>query len=79
MVTKALRAIYDGHSFQVTEPVDISPNSECLIYVEEVHPQKIEDAVDYLFSIAGNAHGPADQSIEHDHYLYGTPKKVKRK
>jgi len=40
--------------------------------------EKKEDAIDFLFSIAGTAHGPDDQSIEHDHYLYGTPKKVKR-
>ncbi len=78
MVTKAIRAIFDGHSFQVTDPVDISPNSECLIYVEEVHPQKTGDAIDFLFSIAGSAHGPSDQALEHDHYLYGTPKKVRR-
>lgn len=78
MATKVIRAIYDGHSFQVAEPVDISPNSECLIYIEDVHPQKTEDAIDYLFSIAGTAHGPPDLSIEHDHYLYSNPKKVKR-
>ena len=78
MVSKAIRATYDGHSFHVTEPIDIAPNSECLIYIEEVQNKKPEDAIDYLFSIAGTAHGPPDQSLEHDHYLYGTPKKVKR-
>jgi len=78
MVTKAIRTTYDGHSFHVTEPIDIATNSECLIYIEQVEPQKTPDAIDYLFSIAGTAHGPPDQSLEHDHYLYGTPKKVNR-
>ena len=78
MVSKAIRATYDGHSFHVTDPIDIAPNSECIIYVDEVQNQKYEDAIDYLFSIAGSAHGPSDLSIEHDHYLYGTPKKVMR-
>ena len=62
----------------MTDPVDITPNNECINYVEEVQDKKTEDAIDYLFSIAGTAHGPPDQSVEHDHYLYGTPKKVMR-
>jgi hypothetical protein len=78
MVLKAIRATYDGQSFRVSDPIDIAPNSECIIYVEEVQDKKTEDAIDYLFSIAGRAHGPPDQSVEHDHYLYGTPKKVMR-
>lgn len=78
MVSKAIHATYDGQSFHVTEPIDIAPNTECIIYVEEVKDKKPVDAIDYLFSIAGTAHGPSDQSLEHDHYLYGTPKKVMR-
>lgn len=77
MAPKAIRAIYDGKSFQVSDPVDIAPNSECLIYIKEIQQKKTEDAIDFLFSIEGTAHGPDDQSIEHDHYLYGTPKKGK--
>lgn len=34
--------------------------------------KKPVDAVDYLFSIAGTVHGPPDQLLEHDHYLYVT-------
>jgi hypothetical protein len=78
MTSKAIRATYDGKSFQVSDPVDIAPNSECLIYIEEIQQKETEDAIDFLFSIAGTAHGPVDQSIEHDLYLYETPKKVKR-
>ena len=54
----------------MTDPVDITPNNECINYVEEVQDKKTEDAIDYLFSIAGTAHGPPDQSVDHDHYLY---------
>ncbi|OQA55967.1 MAG: hypothetical protein BWY45_01984 [Euryarchaeota archaeon ADurb.Bin294] len=35
MTSKAIRATYDGKSFQASDPVDIAPNSECLIYIEE--------------------------------------------
>jgi hypothetical protein len=76
MVTKAVRATFDGHSFHVIDPVDLAPNSECQIYVKEVNPKQTEDAITYLFSIAGTAHGPRDWSKEHDHYLYGIPKTV---
>jgi hypothetical protein len=76
MATKEVRATFDGHSFHVIDPIDLAPNSECLIYVKEVKPKQAEDAINYLFSIAGTAHGPKDWSKEHDHYLYGTPKTV---
>ena len=78
MTSKPIRAPYDGRSFQASDPVDIAPNSECLINIEEIQQKKTGDAIDFLFSIAGTAHGPYDQSIEHDHYLYGTLKKEKR-
>jgi hypothetical protein len=76
MAIKEGRATFDGHSFHVIDPIDLAPNSECLIYVKEVKPKPAEDAINYLFSIAGTAHGPKDWSKEHDHYLYGTPKTV---
>jgi len=40
MTSKAIRATYDGKSFQVSDPVDIAPNSECLIYIEEIKEKK---------------------------------------
>jgi hypothetical protein len=33
------------------------------------------DAWELLKSLQGSVDGPADWSIEHDHYLYGTPKR----
>lgn len=74
MISKAIHATYDGQSFHVTEPIDLPPNTECIIYVEEIQDQKPIDAIDYLFSIAGTANGPPDQSLKHDYYLYGISK-----
>ena len=46
-------------------------------YVDE--PQEVEDSpnsmVDVLRELAGSVEAPADWSAEHDHYLYGTPKR----
>ena len=36
---------------------------------------KEEDAWDVLESFVGTVEAPADWSAEHDHYLYGTPKR----
>lgn len=45
-------------------------------YLDE-HPQE-ENSLDpllRLIGLAGDAPGPADGALEHDHYLYGAPKK----
>jgi hypothetical protein len=34
-----------------------------------------DDALSVLEALAGSIEGPADWSAEHDHYLYGTPKR----
>jgi len=57
MVSKAIHATYDGQSFHVTDPIDIAPNTECIIYVEEVQDKKPVDAIDYLFSIKETSDG----------------------
>ena len=75
MATKEVRAIFNGHSFHVIDSIDLAPNSQCLIYVREVKPNRQKDAINYLFRIAGTVHGPKDWSNEHDHYLYGTIQK----
>jgi len=33
------------------------------------------DAWEALRSLAGSVEGPPDWAVEHDHYLYGTPKR----
>ncbi|MEO0534675.1 MAG: hypothetical protein AAF215_12520 [Cyanobacteria bacterium P01_A01_bin.123] len=36
------------------------------------------DVWDVLDSLTGSVEAPADWSVEHDHYLYGTPKRRKK-
>ena len=33
---------------------------------------------DPFWNAVGSVEGPSDESVEHDHYLYGTPKKQTR-
>lgn len=43
--------------------------------IQETEPK---DAWDTLEELIGSVEGPKDWSVEHDHYLYGTPKRRKR-
>ena len=45
--------------------------------IEPAEPLK-EDAWDVLKSLIGTVQMPADWSLEHDHYLYGTPKRYSK-
>lgn len=38
-----------------------------------------EDAWDLLEGLAGTVEGPEDWAAEHNHYLYGTPKRADQK
>jgi hypothetical protein len=48
-----------------TEPADLEPRL----------PSNRADALDVLEALAGSIEAPADWASEHDHYLYGTPKR----
>jgi hypothetical protein len=42
--------------------------------LREEYLQESGNAWDVLGSLTGTIEAPADWSVEHDHYLYGTPK-----
>jgi hypothetical protein len=51
---------------------------QVLTFVETLrqqHLQTADNAWDVLESLTGTVEAPADWSAEHDHYLYGTPKR----
>jgi AF2212-like len=74
---KTLTVVFDGTVFRPAEPVDLEPNTSCVITIvsHTSPPCKIEDAWDVLDQMTGTIDGPEDWSTEHDHYLYGTPKR----
>jgi hypothetical protein len=43
--------------------------------LRQQHLQTSGNAWDVLESLTGTVEAPADWSAEHDHYLYGTPKR----
>ncbi|MFB0547166.1 MAG: hypothetical protein ACETWB_09665 [Anaerolineae bacterium] len=73
---KTLTVFFDGQVLRPEEPVDLTPNARYLITIQAIPPAvKGESAWDVLESLAGTVEAPPDWAQEHDHYLYGTPKR----
>jgi hypothetical protein len=45
-----------------------------VVTLRQQHLHTSENAWDVLESLTGTVEAPADWSVEHDHYLYSTPK-----
>jgi len=74
----AFKAHFDGKVLIPDEPLDLPRGQSLVVRVEtdESHPQAAApDAIKLLESLAGSVQMPADWSEQHDHYLYGTPKR----
>jgi len=74
-MTKTMTAIYDGQCLRPEAPLDLKPNTRCRITVETPSDATPGDAWDALASATGSVQAPSDWAEQHDHYLYGTPKR----
>ncbi len=76
---KALKAHYDGKVIIPDEPVDLPTGEPLIITVKRTRKPKKSKGKSVLQWMADNAVGddglPPDLAHEHDHYLYGTPKR----
>jgi len=75
--TKTMHAIYDGKVLRPEEPVNLEKNVRYLITIERKEKAG-QNLWDTLSEFSGKVEGPDDWSKEHDHYLYGVPKREKR-
>jgi hypothetical protein len=74
----AIRGHFDGKVFVPDEPVDLPRNQSVILHVQlaETHSTAASKGLwTELKKYEGSIEGPEDWSAEHDHYLYGTPKK----
>jgi len=72
---RRIKAIYDGSQIRLLEPISIPPDTPVEIIVpeniteEDPWSELGEDALDL---------GITDLAKEHDHYLYGVPKRKRK-
>ncbi len=78
-MTTKIRAVFDGKVLCPEEPVDLKVNGRYLIKIEPLKKNKNRKKVDndpaYDLSSLAVKTGITDLASEHDHYLYGSPKK----
>lgn len=75
-MAKTFEALFDGKVFHPDGRIKLTPNKHYILVVRE----KVEDEVslnawDILDALTGSIRAPEDWAIEHDHYLYGVPRK----
>ncbi|HSN76008.1 MAG TPA: hypothetical protein VL334_13110 [Anaerolineae bacterium] len=79
-MSTVVRVTFDGHSLFPESPVDLEPNGQYIITIEPYrHKISESSAWDVLEEAAGTVDAPADWAGEHDHYLYGTAKRGKKR
>ncbi len=68
--------VFDGEVLRPETPPNLEPNTRyvAVIQVEE-NGVETENAWDVLERFTGTVDAPPDWASEHDHYLYGTPKR----
>jgi hypothetical protein len=80
----AIKGHFDGKVFVPDEPVDLPRGQAVVLHVQpatngEKAPQESarppENAWSVLRELAGSVEAAADWAAQHDHYLYGTPKR----
>ena len=74
-----LKAHFDGKVLIPEEPVDLPTDRVLEVHVEAVEPaQKPKGTLQRLAELAQKhavTGGPSDGAAQHDHYLYGAPKR----
>ena len=75
-MAKTFEAVFDGKVFHPDGKVKLTPNKHYILIVREKF-EKVDslNAWDILDGLTGTLEAPEDWAFEHDHYLYGIPRK----
>jgi len=69
----------DGKVIVPDEPLDLRPNQPLLLQIEPLESETEGSALAWIVANAVDSDAlPADLAEQHDHYLYGRPKKDPR-
>ncbi len=72
---RSIKAVYDGKRVKFLEPVNLPANTPLEVIVKEKHGRKRrQDSWDSLGDDAIDLE-VSDLAEQHDHYLYGVPKR----
>lgn len=75
-MNKTMTVVFDGHVLRPEIPLDLQPNTRYVITIQNAPTSVTQDDVwDTLEAMTGTCEAPPDWASEHDHYLYGTPKR----
>ena len=77
-MTKTLEAVFDGEVFRPESKIGLMPHKHYILIVSEKAEEPSDsNAWDILGRLTGSVEAPEDWAREHDHYLYGVPRKGK--
>jgi hypothetical protein len=78
-MNQSITVIFDGKVLHPEKPLTLTPNQKYKIIIEsETELSNNQDGWDIIESLIGTVEAPEDWAIEHDHYLYGLPKKYNK-
>lgn len=70
---RSVQMLFDGEVLRPMEPLDLEPNQHYRVTIEPESP--LGGVLDDIVALAGDLDLPPDFAAQHDHYLYGTPKR----
>lgn len=78
-MVKTIEAIYDGHVFHPSHPLDLEADTQVLFTFEPVEKDEHisqNQTVSFFEAVKSiEIDGPPDWSVNLDHYLYGVDKR----
>jgi hypothetical protein len=79
-MTVRLTAVFDGKVLRPEQPLKLPKDARFVVSLVRIpeKPEYGENPLDVLDKYAGSIEMPPDWAEEHDHYLYGTPKRGKK-
>jgi hypothetical protein len=74
---KTWTAVFDGKVLVPDDPAELEPDRRYQVSISDVPAEpEFKDAWDVLDYFSGSVtDAPEDWSLEHDHYIHGTPKR----
>ena len=71
-----VHAHFDGKVIVPDEPLDLRPNQALIVQIEPIEGEMEVSALAWIAANAVESDAlPPDLAEQHDHYLYGRPKK----